>query len=72
MIISELTYQEIATEASELEGGVDFSVTANYFKQNLSVLQSGSTSTPAGSTSFSNAQHVITDTGSFSALVLGA
>lgn len=71
MIINELTYQEIAVEANELEGGVDFAVTGNYYKQNLSILQTGSTSTPLGTTSFTNAQHVITDTGSFSAIVLG-
>lgn len=72
MIINELTYQEIAVEAGELEGGIDVAATSNYFKQSISVLQSGSSSTPAGSTSFTNAQHLVTDTGSFSLLVLGA
>ncbi len=72
MIISELSYLEVATEANELEGGLDLSVTSTHFAQQLAVLQSGSSSGPGGSISFANAQHLITDTSSFSAIVLGA
>ncbi|MCU0549608.1 MAG: CTB family bacteriocin [Leptolyngbya sp. Prado105] len=71
MIINELTYQEIAVEANELEGGLDLAITGNYFKQDLSMLQSGTTSGPAGTLSFANAQHVKVDTSSFSAIALG-
>ena len=72
MVISELSYLEVATEASDLEGGLDFSITGTQFAQELSVMQTGSSSGPAGSTSFANAQHVKIDTSSFSAIVLGA
>ncbi|PSB17768.1 hypothetical protein C7B65_17855 [Phormidesmis priestleyi ULC007] len=72
MIISELSYLEVATEAHDLEGGLDLSITATQFAQELSVLQTGSSSGPAGTTVLSNAQHVITNSGSFSAILLGA
>ncbi|BAU12322.1 hypothetical protein LEP3755_28510 [Leptolyngbya sp. NIES-3755] len=72
MIITDLSYQEVTTEANELEGGVDFSINATHFEQSLAVMQSGSTSGPAGSSSFTNAQHVKIDTSSFNAIVLGA
>ena len=71
MVISELSYLEVATEASDLEGGLDLSITATQFAQELSVLQNASSSSPAGTTVLSNAQHVITNSGSFSAIVLG-
>jgi hypothetical protein len=71
MIINELTYQEIAVEATELEGGLDLSITGNYYQQELSALQSGTTSGPLGTASFANAQHVKINTGGFSAIALG-
>ncbi|MGG6267502.1 CTB family bacteriocin [Leptolyngbya sp. AN03gr2] len=72
MIITDLSYQEVTTEANELEGGVDFTINATKFQQALSVMQSGSNSGPGGSSSFTNAQHVKIDTYSFNAVVLGA
>jgi len=72
MIITDLSYQEVTTDATELEGGVDFTFNATKFQQSLAVMQSGSTSGPGGSSSFTNAQHVKIDTSSFNAIVLGA
>ncbi len=72
MIITDLSYQEVTAEAGDLEGGVDFSVNATQFQESLAVMQTGSTSGPGGSSSFTNAQHLKIDTGSFNAIVLGA
>ncbi len=72
MIITDLSYQEVTTEASELEGGVDLSINSTHFYESLNVMQTGSSSGPGGSTSFTNAQSLKIDTGSFNAIVLGA
>lgn len=71
MIINELTYQEIATEANELEGGVDFSLNYTQFQQQTTLMQTGSTSGPAGSTSFANGGSLQIDTSGFGGIVLG-
>lgn len=72
MIINELTYQEIATEANELEGGVDFSINSTIFQQKTTVLQTASTSGPGGSSSVANGGSLKINTAGFAALVLGA
>ena len=72
MIISELNYQEIATEAGNLEGGKDLAINFTHYFQELSVIQSGATSGPNGSVAVANAQHLKIDTTGFSAIVLGA
>jgi hypothetical protein len=72
MIITELSYQEIASEANELEGGVDLSLNATQFEQATAVMSSGSTSGPLGSTSYANAQSVKIKSSSLALLVLGA
>ncbi len=71
MIISELNYLEIATEAASLEGGIDLSVNFTQFKQQTSVLQTASTSGPGGSTSVANGGSLKIDTSGFGAIVLG-
>lgn len=72
MIINELTYQEIATEANELEGGVDFSVNYTKFHQKTSILQTATTSGPGGSSSVSNGGSLQIGTAGLAAIVLGA
>lgn len=72
MIITDLSYQEMTSDVEQLEGGVDLAINATTFKQALSVMQTGSTSGPGGSTAFTNAQSLKIDTSSFSAVVLGA
>ncbi|HTL89676.1 MAG TPA: CTB family bacteriocin [Leptolyngbya sp.] len=72
MIITELSYQEITSDAIDLEGGTDLSVNFTQFQQAMNVMQTGSSSGPAGSTSFTNAQSLKINTGSFNAIVLGA
>ena len=51
MIITDLTYQEIAADANELEGGIDLSVNFTNFNKSLTQLESASQSTEAGSVS---------------------
>ncbi len=53
MIITDLTYQEIAADATDLEGGFDVSFNTTNFTQRVAMLQTGSTSGPGGSTSMS-------------------
>ncbi|MCU0551030.1 MAG: CTB family bacteriocin [Leptolyngbya sp. Prado105] len=71
MIINELTYQELATEANELEGGLDLSLNFTQFKQQTSLLETASTSGPAGSTSVAKGGSLKIDTSGFGGIVLG-
>jgi hypothetical protein len=71
MIITELSYQEIASEAENLEGGTDLSVNFTEFQQKTSILQSASTSGPGGSTSMSSGGSQKIDTLGLGAIVLG-
>jgi hypothetical protein len=50
MIISDLTYLEIADRATALEGGNDVAASFTAFQQRLSMIQTQSSSTPLGST----------------------
>jgi hypothetical protein len=71
MIINELTYEEIATEASELEGGVDLSLNYTQFQQKATLMQTGSVSGPGGSAAFANGGSLKIDTSGFGGIVLG-
>ncbi|PAX57945.1 CTB family bacteriocin [Brunnivagina elsteri] len=49
MIISDLTYLEIAEQTQNLEGGNDIGASLTAFQQRLTLMQTVSTSTPGGS-----------------------
>jgi hypothetical protein len=50
MIISDLTYLEIADQTKNIEGGNDIAASFTLFQQRLTTMQTMSTSTPGGST----------------------
>ncbi|HTL89678.1 MAG TPA: CTB family bacteriocin [Leptolyngbya sp.] len=72
MIITELSYQEITAEATELEGGLDLSLNTTFFNQQTSLLQTASTSGPGGSTSVTSGGSLQINTAGLGAIVLGA
>lgn len=64
MIISDLTYQETAVEANELEGGLDL-LTGTFFLGQTLVALVGSQSTAQGSSTMAGLQANKTMTGGF-------
>ncbi len=54
MLITDLNYLESVDEATILEGGTDWAATLTAFSQALSMLQTGATSGPNGSSAFAN------------------
>jgi len=71
MIITDLTYQEIAADANDLEGGFDVAFNTTAFSQKVTLLQSGSTSGPGGSTAMSSGGSSSADTFGLGAIALG-
>ncbi|BAU12320.1 hypothetical protein LEP3755_28490 [Leptolyngbya sp. NIES-3755] len=72
MIITDLSYQEITAEATDLEGGLDLSFNTTYFNQHTSLMQTTATSGPGGSTSLTSGGSLQINTGGLGAIVLGA
>lgn len=72
MIITDLSYQEITAEATDLEGGLDLSLNTTYFNQHTSLMQTSSTSGPGGSTSLTSGGSLQINTAGFGVIALGA
>ncbi len=72
MIISDINYQIVATEAENLAGGVDAAFNLTAFQQRLSALQTASTSGPAGSTAVTAGGLLQIKTIGLSGIILGA
>jgi hypothetical protein len=72
MVISDLTYQESAADTNDVEGGTDWTATLTAFNQVMSMLQTGATSGPNGSSAYANIGRLNTNTFGLGALVLGA
>lgn len=71
MIISDLNYLEVATEANNLEGGADWSLTITGYQMELAELNSASTSGVGGSTVVSVGRHINTSSFGLNAIYLG-
>lgn len=72
MIITDLSYQEVTAEATDLEGGLDLALNATYFNQHTTLMQAASMSGPGGSTSLTSGGSLQIVTGGLGAIVLGA
>ncbi len=72
MIISDLNYMEITSEADNLEGGTDWSASLTAFQQRFAALTTTATSGPAGSTATASGGLLQIGTIGLGAVVLGA
>ncbi|MCU0549607.1 MAG: bacteriocin [Leptolyngbya sp. Prado105] len=69
MIISDLSFEE--TPSMTLQGGADWAATLTAFNQFLSMIQTGATSGPNGSSAFANIGRSYTSTMGLSTIGLG-
>lgn len=72
MIIADLSYQEVTTEISDLEGGVDVSISASQYTQKAFSFQTSSTAGTNGNSMSTTLQSLEISSSSLSAVLLGA